>query len=82
MRTAGVLAGVNTGISLAASAPDLGSPTTIPVLGFVGAFLGAAYARRLQMDRSEVREHAEDWGFVATGFAIVFYLFGLITNLY
>jgi len=69
-------------VELAASLPDFGNPTTIPLATVVGAFIGAAAGRIRGLPRRRVRALAEDAGFYATGAASVAYLVAVTTNLY
>jgi len=58
---------------IAASLPDPGEPTVIPIAGVVGTFLGAAVARARRLDRTAMREYAEDGGFLGAAVGIALY---------
>lgn len=68
--------------ALAVSTPDIGDPTTIPLIAFLGALVGWTYRRLRERSREQIRRLAEDVAFYSGWLAIAAYTFGLVTGLY
>lgn len=67
---------------LASALPDPGDPNSIGLAAVVGGFLGAGLARLAGYSWETSERVAFRFAFVATGFALTAYLFGLSTGLY
>ena len=57
-----------------AALPDPSQPSFVFLAGAFGAFLGATVGRIRRRDREQVRRLAENWAYLFTAIALVFYL--------
>ncbi len=69
-------------LQIAAALPDPGDPTFPTITAVLGGFLAIARVRSTGGSWKKAEREAFRWGFYATGFGILVYLFGLISGLY
>lgn len=65
---------------LAASAPELGSPSIVPFGVVIGGLIGAAIGRARGVHRDRTREIAENWAFAFGLLSVALYLVTLLTS--
>jgi|1186.fasta_scaffold84248_3 hypothetical protein len=69
------------GRDIATTLPDPSSPTFIPLLAALGAFVGAAIGRLRRLGPERTRQLTENWAFALTAIAIVVYLIAAAAEL-
>jgi hypothetical protein len=67
---------------VAATAPDLGSPSIITTMATVVGFLCTAYAWSRHESEERIKQKAFVGGSVGAGLGLLFYGFGLVSGLY